>query len=84
MPPIFLFVVDTCMDEEELSALKESLQVQHHLNKLGCFYKLDAKMYSGGLNSELFEVRFSNGSVFEPPFENRTIQNGCSSRGRFI
>jgi protein transport protein SEC23 len=28
MPPIFLFVVDTCMDEEELSALKESLQVR--------------------------------------------------------
>lgn len=27
MPPIFLFVVDTCMDEEELSALKDSLQM---------------------------------------------------------
>lgn len=27
MPPIFVFVVDTCMDEEELSALKESLQM---------------------------------------------------------
>ena len=27
MPPIFLLVVDTCIDEEELSALKESLQV---------------------------------------------------------
>jgi len=26
-PPIFLFVVDTCMDEEELGALKESLQM---------------------------------------------------------
>ncbi len=26
-PPIFLYVVDTCMDEEELSALKESLQM---------------------------------------------------------
>lgn len=25
MPPIFLFVVDTCMDEEELTALKDSL-----------------------------------------------------------
>lgn len=25
MPPIFLFVVDTCVDEEELSALKESI-----------------------------------------------------------
>ena len=27
MPPIFLIVVDTCMDEEELGALKESLQM---------------------------------------------------------
>jgi protein transport protein SEC23 len=27
MPPIFLFVVDTCMDEEELVALKDSLQM---------------------------------------------------------
>ena len=26
-PPIFLFVVDTCMDEDELGALKESLQM---------------------------------------------------------
>lgn len=26
MPPIFLLVVDTCMDEEELGALKDSLQ----------------------------------------------------------
>ena len=26
MPPIFLLVVDTCMDDEELAALKESLQ----------------------------------------------------------
>lgn len=27
LPPIFLFVVDTCIDEEELSELKESLQM---------------------------------------------------------
>lgn len=27
MPPIFLFVVDTCMDDEELDALKDSLQM---------------------------------------------------------
>jgi len=27
MPPVFLFVVDTCMDEDELGALKESLQM---------------------------------------------------------
>lgn len=26
LPPIFLFVVDTCMDDEELGALKSSLQ----------------------------------------------------------
>lgn len=26
MPPIFLLVVDTCLDEEELGALKDSLQ----------------------------------------------------------
>lgn len=26
MPPIFLFVVDTCMPDEELKSLKESLQ----------------------------------------------------------
>jgi protein transport protein SEC23 len=26
-PPVFLFVVDTCMDDEELAALKESLQM---------------------------------------------------------
>lgn len=26
-PPIFLFVVDTCLEEDELSALKESLQM---------------------------------------------------------
>lgn len=26
MPPIYLLVVDTCMDEEELGALKDSLQ----------------------------------------------------------
>lgn len=26
MPPIYLLVIDTCMDEEELSALKDSLQ----------------------------------------------------------
>ena len=26
-PPIYLFVVDTCMDDEELAALKESLQM---------------------------------------------------------
>lgn len=27
MPPVYLYVVDTCMDEEELSALKDSLQM---------------------------------------------------------
>lgn len=27
MPPIYLYVVDTCMDEEELGALKDSLQM---------------------------------------------------------
>lgn len=27
LPPVFLFVVDTCLDEEELQALKESLQM---------------------------------------------------------
>lgn len=27
MPPIFLFVVDTCLDDEELGALKDSLQM---------------------------------------------------------
>jgi len=27
LPPVFLYVVDTCMDEEELNALKESLQM---------------------------------------------------------
>jgi len=27
MPPVFLFVVDTCMDDEELGALKDSLQM---------------------------------------------------------
>ena len=27
MPPIFLIAVDTCMEDEELSALKESLQM---------------------------------------------------------
>lgn len=27
LPPIFLLVVDTCMDEEELGALKDSLQM---------------------------------------------------------
>ena len=27
MPPIFLFVVDTCLDEDELAPLKESLQM---------------------------------------------------------
>lgn len=27
MPPIFLLVVDTCLDEEELGALKDSLQM---------------------------------------------------------
>ncbi|XP_073816222.1 transport protein Sec23 isoform X2 [Musca autumnalis] len=27
MPPVFLFLVDTCMDEEELDALKDSLQM---------------------------------------------------------
>lgn len=27
MPPVFLFAVDTCMDEEELTALKDSLQM---------------------------------------------------------
>ncbi|XP_076311704.1 transport protein Sec23 isoform X1 [Tachypleus tridentatus] len=27
LPPIFLFVVDTCVDDEELTALKESLQM---------------------------------------------------------
>lgn len=26
MPPIYLLVVDTCLDEEELGALKDSLQ----------------------------------------------------------
>lgn len=26
MPPIFLLVVDTCLDDEELGALKDSLQ----------------------------------------------------------
>lgn len=25
MPPIFLFVVDTCMDEDELNTLRETL-----------------------------------------------------------
>ncbi|XP_020813346.1 protein transport protein Sec23A-like isoform X2 [Drosophila serrata] len=27
MPPVFVFLVDTCMDEEELDALKDSLQM---------------------------------------------------------
>lgn len=27
LPPIFLLVVDTCIDDEELSALKDSLQM---------------------------------------------------------
>lgn len=27
LPPIYLYVVDTCMDEEELGALKDSLQM---------------------------------------------------------
>lgn len=27
MPPIFVFVVDTCMAADELKALKESIQV---------------------------------------------------------
>ena len=27
MPPVFLMVVDTCMDDDELKALKESLQM---------------------------------------------------------
>lgn len=27
LPPIYLLVVDTCMDEEELGALKDSLQM---------------------------------------------------------
>lgn len=27
LPPIFLYVVDTCMDEEELGSLKDSLQM---------------------------------------------------------
>lgn len=27
MPPVYLYVVDTCMDEDELGALKESLQM---------------------------------------------------------
>lgn len=27
MPPVFIFLVDTCMDEEELDALKDSLQM---------------------------------------------------------
>lgn len=27
MPPIFLMVVDTCMDDEELGSLKDSLQM---------------------------------------------------------
>ncbi|CAD7093485.1 unnamed protein product [Hermetia illucens] len=27
MPPVFLFLVDTCMDDEELTALKDSLQM---------------------------------------------------------
>lgn len=27
LPPVFLFVVDTCMDDEELGALKDSLQM---------------------------------------------------------
>ena len=36
------------------------------------------------LNSERFEILISNGSVFEPPFQNRNIQNGRYSLGRFI
>ena len=35
-------------------------------------------------NSERFKIQISNGSVFEPPFENRTIQNGRYSLGHFI
>lgn len=27
MPPIFLLVVDTCVEDDELSALKDSLQM---------------------------------------------------------
>lgn len=27
LPPIYLYVVDTCMDDEELGALKDSLQM---------------------------------------------------------
>lgn len=27
MPPIYLLVVDTCMDEEELGSLKDALQM---------------------------------------------------------
>ncbi len=48
MPPVFLLVVDTCMDEEELGALREALQMSLSLlpqtalvglvtfGKLGC------------------------------------------------
>lgn len=27
MPPVYIYVVDTCMDDEELGALKDSLQM---------------------------------------------------------
>lgn len=30
MPPIFVFVVDTCMAADELKALKESIQVSRY------------------------------------------------------
>ena len=35
-------------------------------------------------NSERFKILISNGSVFKPPFKNRTIQNGRYSLGNFI
>ena len=31
MPPIFLFVVDTCLDEDDLKALKDALVVSLNL-----------------------------------------------------
>ena len=56
LPPIFLLCVDTCMDEEELGALKESLQMSLSLLPQNALIGLITfgKMVQVGSNSRHF------------------------------
>jgi protein transport protein SEC23 len=61
-PPIFLYVVDTCQEEESLNSLKESLVMslsllpENALVGLVTFGTMVSSMLAGGVDSQLTEI----------------------------